>query len=367
MAVDYVHMPDLWLKRALAFSLLDEGETTFRLSGKTLIECVRAGRGTVFDLNHMIAGDAPVGVKTDLYFLAATFEYLLLHGPEGPLNHKTVAAFVADRPEGLGLWPGPILGTYSQFAVALLALMKGRSDWSPERENHYRASMGRVLRQKLRDDMEKKTDPATRLHVLWGASRNWALSPSGLERIIRQPEHETPVISVGDFMQIVVPTAPSHQWVFGFEIRTDDLSVTEPWERTGGWFAPRVQRMGDTTALLPEFEDDERNCTAEEPGTFWIQLAGVDVPPGINEPPSLPPELAKLVSNAPADWPFGYAEAMATVTYVARLHDRRKKASNRKAREEVWLEPKAGHEVTVPSRARLYRQEYRVVGRDDYT
>lgn len=359
MSVDQVRMPDLWLKRALAFALLDEGQQTFRLKGEVLAECVRGPTGTVFSLNKMIAGDTMVGVATDLYYLAATFEYLLVKGPEAKFDHASIAAFAAERT--LTLHPNPILGTFSDFANGLLALMRKQSGWSSDKEERARSSLTRVLRQALKDALDDQTHPGEALHILWGKQRNWALSPDGLERIVRQPANEIPEIPANDFIQIVAPSAPSAQWLFGFELRADDGAVTDPWETVGSWFAPRNQPADTAIALLPEFEQEDRNATAVGLGRFWIQLIGVEARAGVNTPPGLPPELAKLTAKRPVDWPTGYAEAIASVTYVSRLHDARRTAEGRQERQRLYLEPMAGDEAPLPTTARLYRAEYLVL------
>lgn len=364
MSVDQVRMPDLWLKRALAFALLDEGEKTFWLVGDTLIKAVRGSTGTVFSLNKMIAGDTKVGVGTDLYYFAALFEYLLVEGPEAKFDHATIAAFAAARPT-LALYPKPILGTFSDFAGGLLVLMSKQPGWSPEKDDRARKALARVLRQALKDALDDASHPAEKLHILWGKQRNWALSADGLERIIHQPVNEIPPIPEGDFVQIVAPGAPSAQWLFGFELRADDGAVTDPWGAVGSWFALRNQPAETAIALLPEFAEEERNATVAGPGNFWIQVIGVEAPVGINIPPALPPELAKLIAHSPVDWPAGYAEAIASVTYVSRQHDWRRKEEGRQERRRAYLEPMAGDDGPLPAKARLYRGEYRVVAAGD--
>lgn len=363
MPVDAVRLPDLWLKRDLLYALLPEGQAALRVSGKVLIDVMRGSRGGPPELSRLLHGDSPARIKTDLYYLAAAFEHFIVKGPEARIGRAELDAFIDERGGALAFWPAPILGTFSAFACAALALMGTRPGWTAAREQEAIEALGRTLRAALKDKVEDTTDAAGKLRMLWGKQRNWALASSALDRIIRQPETETPEIPEGDFVQIVVPAAEADQWVFGFELRADDTAVTAPWEKTGSWFAPCFQRAGEAMALLPEYEEAARNPTVVEPGRFSIRLIGVEVPPGVNAPPRLPNALTKLTKDTPPDWPYGYAEAMASVTYAGRLHEARKEAQGKRAREERDLEPMPGQEVEVPERAKLYYADYGVIGR----
>jgi len=356
MIADQVRMPDLWLKRALALALLPDGKQPSWLTGKTLMECLRGG-GSEQTLNHLIAGDYLTTVNSDLYYFAATMEYLVLHGASERFGRKDIERFASERGEQLALWRDPVLGTYSDFANALCRIGSANSHTQLKRQK----AMAAALRQNLQDALDNATDAAGALRLLWGKTRNWALTADGLERIIRQPMNDTPEIPVGDFVQIVVPPAATAQWVFGFELRTDDDALSKPWQEVGGWFAPRYQSSGCGIALLQEYVDDVDNPVATEPGEFRICIIGVEAPEGANVPPALPNEMRALLRNPPEGRPNGYAEAIATVTYANRRDRERKKKEGKKVRNDAYLEPTPAAQVSVPSRAKLYSTIYRVI------
>ncbi|MAK82385.1 hypothetical protein [Phenylobacterium sp.] len=350
MPANTVRLPDLWLKRELLFALLPPGKSTDRASGKVLAHCMRGDRGTVFNLARVMRGGALLGLDTDLYYLAATFEYLLEHGAEDLVGRSTIETYLDERGRQRPYLLDPLLGTYSDFAGAVLAHLRQRSDWSPARDVAAIAALGRALRRALQDEMEAATDAAGKLKMLWGSQRNWALSPDALERLIRQPEQDVPCIPEGDFVQILAAPAATDQWLFGFELRADDGAVVMPWCEAGGWFAPRLQRAGEPIALLNEYVRDEDNATATHPGRYLLQLVALPKPIGLNATPTLPAKLAQLLAGVP-EWPVGYAEAMATVVHVGQMDELHVERLGRQAREEQFLEPLQGHGILVPERA----------------
>ncbi|WP_287103851.1 hypothetical protein [Brevundimonas sp.] len=362
MSVDTVRLPDLWLKRDLLYALLPEGQASLRVSGKVLIDVMRGSRGGLPELSRLMYGDTPASMKTDLYYLAAAFEHFIVKGPEAQIDRAKIDAFIAERGGVLALWPAPILGTFSDFALAALALMRTKPGWTAAREQEAVEALGRTLRAALKDQVEEATDAAGKLRMLWGKQRNWALASSALDRIIRQPDTETLEIPEGDFVQVVAPPAETDQWVFGFELWADDAAITAPWPKAGSWFGPCLQRAGEALALLREYAEDDRNPTVVEPGRFSIRLIGVGVPSGVNAPPRLPAALIQLTPDTPPDWPYGYAEAMASVTYAGRLNEARKKAIGKEARNRA--SPFGTKEaIEIPLRARLYHADYRVTPR----
>lgn len=360
MPANSIRLPDLWLKRDLLFALLPEGKSTERAGGKVLAHCVRGEQGTVFSLSRMMRGGALLGVDTDLRALAATFEYLLAHGAEELKGRSTIDAFLDRQGGERPYFLDPLLGTFSDFALAALAYRRQSAGWSRERDAAAVAALGRVLRRSLREKIESATDPAGHLRMLWGSQRNWALAPGALERIVRQPEQEIPEIPEGNFVQIVAPAAPVDQWLLGFELRDDDAALLMPWREVGGWFAPRFQRAHEPVALLNEYARDEDNPTAANPGSYWLHIVGLPAAAGSNKPLLLPSKLTQLLGDLP-EWPVGYGEAMASVVYVGQAEEQRAKRQGQKAREQQFLEPLAGHEIVVPERTRLYQAEYRVV------
>lgn len=362
MPVDSVRLPDLWLKRDLVFALLPQGRSAERAGGKILADCMRGRQGTVFNLARVMRGGALAGVNTDLYYLAATFEYLLAHGAEKLMGRATIDDFLSKRGNERPYFLDPLLGTFSDVATAALAYQRQSAGWSGDRDAAAIAALGRVIRRSLREEMVGAADPAGQLRMLWGTQRNWALSPNALERIIRQPEQDVPTIPSGNFVQIVAPPATTDQWLFGFELRADDAAVLKPWSEVGGWFAPRFQRAGEPVALLNEYMRDEDNATATELGHYWLHIVGLPAMAGVNAVPLLPPKFTQLLNGVP-EWPVGYAEAMASVVHVGQSDDLRDERVGRRTREEQFLEPLAGHEIEVPERARLYHVEYHVVPR----
>ncbi len=363
MPAESVRLPDLWLKRDLMMALLPPGADTDRASGKLIAQCMRGETATSVAFTRVMRGDTFAGLSSDLYYLAATFEYLLREGAEGLQGRSTIETFIARRPnDGATLTAKSFLGTYSDFARAALQVARRRVGWSAQQEASATALMDGALQKAIHEDMTKASDHAGELRMLHGSKRNWALSSDALQRLIRQPEQQIPTLTENDFVQIVVPPAPNDQWVFGFELATDAGAATTPWERSGSWFAPRLQRRGEALALLTEYERDEDNPRAAEPGCFRLNLVALPAPDGANEPPALPRELVKLLKNTP-DWPVGYAEAMACVIYTSRLSEAHLESLNGRERDERCLEPLRNDVARAPSRARLYRADYRVLPR----
>lgn len=367
MIVEQMRVPDLWLKRELALALLPPGSDLRRVTNQILAECVRGPQGTASKFNHLIAGDDPVRVADDLFYLAATLEFLVLEGPPEGFGRKDIDAYVERVNRSLALWPDPILGTFGEFAHALMHVVERRADYALRGADHFWNLMASAVHQNLHEVLGDVADLAGGVAVLSGSERNWASAVGGPERIIRQPTRERARVTEGDFVQLIVPHAPKPQIVFGFELRTDARAVTDPWRDVGSWFAPRYQPAAQAMALLAEFEDDAKNARAESPGDYWLQIIGIDAPNVAPEMPTLPEAITKLIDGYPAEWRrehLGYAETVACVTFLNRLERERKVAANKRQRLEDANHSHPEDAPIIKARPRLYHSHYTVVARN---
>ncbi|MDO9223604.1 MAG: hypothetical protein Q7U20_07820 [Caulobacter sp.] len=353
MIAEQMRVPDLWLKRELALALVPPGKSVVRITNEILAQCVRGPNTGGYTLNKIITGDEAVRRADDLYRLAATLEFLVTNGaPEG-FCHTHIDAFTGrDGEKELALWPNAILGTFGDFARALLQLVNDRPDFHAlGGEAHFIGVLSQAVRQNLYERLSKAAELAGSIAVLSG--RN--------ERLIRQPSSEDPKVKVGDNIQLIIPSSPSPQVVFGFELRADDRMVLDPWKMVGSWFAPRFQAAGEALALLP-VPDQRKHPYADGLGPYWIQVVGVEVAASrANAEPELPSSMSKLTKDRPTDWPNGYAEAMALVTFVDRESRKRRNATSTRLRLERNYHAEAAAEMSpIPPGIRLYRARYEV-------
>lgn len=366
-AAPSVRLPDLWLKLAMAMELLPGGKATARLQNGWFIECIRdeSDRAPLF--NQWLAGDLPIRVADDLHMLAGVLECLILGHRADDMNHKTVKAYVAET-GAKTLVPG-LLGTFAHFASCLDRLMQTRSDYPAlGGAEHVRQVLGALVRSELVSGLDEHGEVSGTVHVLHGKERSWVGSINAGEKIVRQPSGH-PIIPKGDFVQFVLPPAERGQCVFGVELRLDDELVTAPWGDAAAWLAPRLHEQGKAALLFDDPVNDADAAYVDGDGDYGIRIVAVDtgeqdISVNASTKALLPTELTKLTLDAPEAWPTGYAEAMALVTYVERRARRAKSAQAGNARETARAAKFGGHVADLkpePTRARLYRGQYRVV------
>jgi hypothetical protein len=358
-------LPDLWLKRELVLALLPPGTPANRLDNGVMARCIRGLSGVPSMLNKMLAGDDPVREADDLVYWTALFEHLVMKGVGNGLDQGSLDAYIEARQGGLALRGEAVLGTFGDFALALLNLVRERADYATAGGDAYFArALERTIRACLHDVLDPVTDAHGAIGVLHGKTRDWALAP-GRERIIRQPAFDELNIPQGDHVQLIIPPADEDQDVFGFELAVGEAAFRAPWTDAGSWLTPQRQARGKALFLLPEFGDDALNPRAEVPGRFWIQVVGVPVtnPNGIAD---VPPAVRKLIGGCPIDWPPGYAEAMASVSHIRRLSRAGKKATSLHHRTRRQIQLYNGDLTETDAfrplaPARLYRTSYRVI------
>lgn len=306
--------------------------------------CVRGDTGRAATFNQWMAGDNALRIADDVHYLAATLECLVTQGikhkPDRKTydwDHGTIKNYVAICLGGIRL-ERSLLGTFGEFGASLLDIVSKRADYeSLGGRKYFRETLDAVVRKALVETLPACADQLGEVEVLHGKARHW------LERLARHPPREKSAVPEGHFIQFVVPRYFSDQLILGFELLTDVDLASAAWKDTAGWFSPRVQHAGKSAFVLDEPLDDAEAYRAEVPGDCLVQVVGIDAPGDA----ALPHDLSRLTINRPADWPKGYAETMALITYAKRRALNVVKAENKN-------EP-------VSARLRLYRNSYKVV------
>ncbi|HEY4942290.1 MAG TPA: hypothetical protein VII56_12755 [Rhizomicrobium sp.] len=346
MIASQMRIPDLWLKRALALSILPEGSRIDWITNQALGECISGSTATAFKFNKQIAGDNHIRTADELFYLGATLEYLALNGPSEDfrrLGRESVSRYIEARARKLELWPDALAGTFSDFANALVSFVRQRADFGDKGEAYFRKLMAKRLHQELAEALPE--DRALPIKIVPGRGL------PGEDRIAREPSREQMPFRPKDTIQFLIPPAEKDQQLMGFELRTDDSVVSKPWPEAGNWHGPKHQMAGKAGHLLDHDAD-----VASETGTFWVQAVGVDAGALANKD-QLPEPMRKLIKDAPADWPPGYAKTMALVTYVRRAAESAVEAKSKAAR--------LGEAIPADADAplRLYRGSYAVVNK----
>lgn len=347
-------------------ALLASGSKASFFSNIILGQCIRpTGHATMF--NHMIAGDTALGVVDDVYHVAALLERMVRSGDATVWSHAEIEVY-AKRKDVLAL-ERSVLGTFADFSQTLATLVGERTDAKTADERRpIEGLLTDVICRSLIDDLSAVTDVGANIRVLHGGTRDWFATGAASERLAKRqvPVRKSLDVREGDFIQFVVPPGDRDQVVFGSEIRTDIGVVRDPWDQVGGWLAPRVQKAGRALAILDEPANDGDAFRAEIPGEFAVQVICIPIA-GEHEhgdPAALPPEMTKLINPVP-DWPEGYAESVALVTYARRLAKQHKESIARHARElarATAIELTAVSDAPVfPARARLHTTRYNVV------
>lgn len=356
-----VQLPDLWVKMdmALALAILPLGTSAAILQTSNFVRCIRGDTGSSSTFNKWLVGDAGLRLADDVPLLAAMLERMIGKGLNRSVDHAMIKKDAQRSHVGL---KEPLSGTVCDFAAALIKMVADRKDAKQATQ-----TLDCIMRKALFQNLTDHSDPSGKITILHGATREWWRAGSDSERVARKANSQE--IPKGDFIQYVVPPSPVDQLVFGFEMLTEPSLVGASWSDIGGWFPPQVQRAGKALLLLDEPLNDDDAYRAEGQGESAIQVVGVDLDrlsttgkpaPTKARPPH---DLYRLIGNRP-QWPEGYAETMAMLTYVKRVAMLRTKTMNRndldatRSRKSCASPPQP---ISVPPLARLYQGRYRVV------
>lgn len=356
--VKTVQLPDLWVKldMALALAIVPPDASAAILQNSSFIRHVRGDMGSTSTFNKWLVGDAALRLADDVPLLAAMLERMIGKGLDQSVDHASIKE--EGRRSDLAL-KEPLTGTICDFAAALMKVTADR-----KRTEHARQTLDGIMRKALFQDLADHSDPGGKITILHGATREWARSGSVSERLARKGDSQE--IPKGDFIQYVVPPGPVDQLVFGFEMLIVPSLVGASWPDISGWFPPRVRSAGKALLLLDEPLNDDDAYRAEGHGESVIQIVGVDLDhlstTGKPAPTraSPPHDLYRLIGNRP-QWPEGYAETMAMLTYVKRLALLRTKAMNRNDLNAARGESPLQEAICLPPLAGLYQGRYRVV------
>lgn len=360
---------------SMALALAPPGTPSAQLQNSVIARCVRGDRGSASTLNKWMVGEDALSTADDAHYLAATLEYLICNGKVEWLedrkarswNQTTIREFIQTKKERL--LQDALVGTVSDFGSALLALIARRADCHKRGGiAHFQNVLAGIVRNELLQTLASYTEPAGKVTVLSGATRDWVLGYHGNERLGKKPGPRE--VERGDFIQYVVPPSPANQLVFGYEVQTELNPLRTQWSDLVSWFPPQIQLAGQALTLLDEALHDEDAYIADGSGECRLQIIGVDLEqlPTTGKPAPTgaksPHDLYRLTNRIP-NWPDGYAEVMSMMTYVRRFAGKRTRAINANMLETKRAgrapDAAAPELEAVPPLARLYQGSYSVV------
>jgi hypothetical protein len=363
-----IQIPDLWLKMEMAFALAPPGTPTDQVQNSVLVRCVRGDSGSASTFNKWLAGDDAISMSGDGYYMSALLECLICTGGTRSWNHATIKEY-AERNSGLAL-AHSLAGTVADFGTALLSALATRADFRERGGHaHFERVLSGIISNALLQRLVGCTEPAGKILVLNGPSRDWIQRQRGNERLAKKGKPRE--VLRGDFIQYIVPPYSTDQLVFGYEVQTELNPLHEKWGDIVGWFSPQIQRAGQALLLLDEPVHDDEAYKAEGTGECQLMIVGVDLnqlsttSKSIEEDVTRPHDFYRLMKKRPPEWPEGYAEVMAMITYVQRLAGKRTRAINANMLEATRAyrrsDAAAPELQAVPPTVRLYQGSYCVV------